>query len=191
MKKTIVLLALVSIFILPVLCGCKTSKKVGKLPTSSDVFAFIEFYQTNEGETLEGTPIQGPHIHGPNYTFNNDTGELFALNSSISKDALRILLGKGLILKGSKGGGIHTELISYTELPIVDGKLKITSLSNQEIEFLWEDSPVLLRVGEKWMNSFSAVDTVQIPQGEWIVKNTTTYMLVYHGMLQKKNLTIE
>lgn len=189
-KNQIALISALSLVVI-LLFGCKTSQKVGVLDIPKGYFAFIEFYQTQESEVIEGKSFPGPHIHGPTYTFSKELGTISALHANINPDSLNILMGKGLVLRGAKGGGIKTELIPYHNLPIEDGMLTVKEILSEEVRMTWNDTLVTLNVDQPFIHTSTHIDTLEIMDHRTIIKNTTLYHIVYHGILNKQNLLFD
>lgn len=169
--------------------GCKTSSKIAAWQMPENEYAFIEYYQTNEGKVIEGDPFPGRRIDGPTYAYSSETGEITSFAStSFNMDSLSIMLGKGLVLRGTQGGGMHSRLIPHTSLPFTEGKLEVISIGHEGIRVQWDGQPILLKVGEPKFNSSSEIDTIPSPDGMVIVENTTTYTIVFHGFLKKEKL---
>ncbi|MDD2277692.1 MAG: hypothetical protein PHD06_06255 [Bacteroidales bacterium] len=169
--------------------GCKTSSKITAWQMPENEYAFIEYYQTNEGKVIEGDPFPGRRIDGPTYAYSPETGEITSFAStSFNMDSLSIMLGKGLVLRGTQGGGMHSRLIPYTNVPFNEGKLEVMSIGLEGIRIQWDGQPILLKVGEPKFNSSSEIDTIPSPDGRVIVENTTTYTIVFHGFLKKEKL---
>lgn len=169
--------------------GCKTSSRIAAWQMPDDEYAFIEYYQTNEGKALEGEPFPGRRIDGPTYAFSPEMGEVSSfIGINPNMDSLRVMLGKGLILRGTQGGGMHSRLLPYNNLPFTEGMLEVRSISSEGVRVQWDGQPILLKAGEPWINSSSETDTIPSPNGMVIVENTTTYTIVFHGFLKKRKL---
>ncbi|MDD2197366.1 MAG: hypothetical protein PHE03_09365 [Bacteroidales bacterium] len=169
--------------------GCKTSSRIVAWQMPDDEYAFIEYYQTNEGKALQGEPFPGRRIDGPTYAFSPEMGEVSSFTGiTPNMDSLRVLLGKGLILRGTEGGGMHSRLLPYNNLPFAEGMLEVRSICSDGVRVQWDGQPILLKVGEPWINTSSETDTIPSPNGVVIIENTTTYTIVFHGFLKKEKL---
>ena len=182
-----VLLALVLIY------SCSTKGKVTTwLPPASE-FAFVEFYETQEGRAIEGEAPPGMRIDGPTYSYRDDAKEINSFyNNEISKDSLILLLGRGLILRGTRGGGMHSRLVPAYSIPFSIDVLAATKINADGISFRWNDKEIKLAPGESWVDTKSKIDTLINHEGKRaIIENTTTYTLRYHGFIKKEKLIVE
>lgn len=188
MKNKTLYLIFFSFILLGLLC-CKTTKKVTTWQIPSDEYAFLEYYQTNEGRALEGNPPPGRRIDGPTYSFNPEAGELQSyLFNSFDKDSLKVIIGRGLVLRGTEGGGLHSRLIPSSKVPFTEEKLTVNSLTSEAISLSWGEKTLQMGAGDVWVEKSSTIDTLYLPEGRVVVENTTTYSIKYFGLLKKENL---
>lgn len=188
--KNLMVKILALAIMLPLVNACKVSSKVTAWQIPADEYVFIEYYQTNDGRALEGKPFPGRRIDGPTYAFNPETGELNSYAGvEYNTDSLRVMLGRGLVLRGTQGGGLHSRLIPHSTLSFEEGKLRVEGISPEGVNVVWDNQPILLKVGEPWENRTVEVDTLSSPDGRVIVENTTTYTMVFHGFLKKEKLS--
>lgn len=191
MKTKILHFSSLAIIVLALLC-CKTTKKVATWQLPDDEYAFVEYYQTNEGVALEGNPPPGRRIDGPTYSFNPETGELHSyLLNNFDKDSIKVILGRGLVLRGTEGGGLHSRLIPSSKLPFSEDKLMVNSLSSEAISLSWGEKTIPMGAGDVWIEKTSTIDTLYLPEGRVIVENTITYSIKYFGLLKKENLHLQ
>lgn len=188
-KKTL-LLVLLGITLTTLFC-CKTAKKISSWTPPSDEYAFVEYYQVNEGKVLEGEVSPGRRIDGPTYAFLPETGEVQSfMNSNFEKDSLSLLLGRGLVLRGTQGGGMHSRLIAAKRLPLSEDKLILHGFGKDGVlNVTWEDKELAMKPGDVWVHSIMKVDTIDSPRGMAVVENTTTYSIKFFGFLKKDKFT--
>jgi hypothetical protein len=190
MNKKLLLFALLGVMLASLFC-CKSTKKITTWLPPANEFAFIEYYQTNEGKVLEGIAPSGRRIDGPTYTFNQETGEVHSyLNTGFNKDSIIVLLGRGLVLRGTRGGGMHSRLIASKSLPVSEDKITINGfLKGGLLSVTWEDKELEMNPGDVWLKTTTTIDTLSFPDSEAIVENTTTYSIKFFGYLKKDKFT--
>lgn len=171
------------------LYACKGTQKAGKWKAPKDSFVFIEYYTTQEGKVMIGQVFPGRQIHGPTYTYSAESKEISSIGEyPFSIDTMQILVGKGLILRGSVGGGMHSELMPYASLPVVEDNFEVVGLTRKGMHIIWKGEPITLPIGERWTTTETALDTLVMPNGKTISEITTTYSVVYHGVMPKEKL---
>lgn len=189
-NKRVVLLVLAGLTLTSLMC-CKTAKKLTTWTPPTGEYAFVEYYQVKEGKVLEGEVSPGRRIDGPTYSFLPETGEVQSfLNNNFDKDSLKLLLGRGLVLRGTQGGGMHSRLISVNNLPIKEDKLTIHGFGKDGmLSITWDDKDLNMIPGDVWVHSIMNVDTIDSPNGRAVVENTTTYSIKFFGYLKKDKFT--
>ncbi|MFP4557506.1 MAG: hypothetical protein ACLFNU_11605 [Bacteroidales bacterium] len=172
--------------------SCSTSKVTGWLPPT-DKFAFVEYYETQEGRAIEGTAPPGMRIDGPTYSFSEENQEINSfLNNEVSKDSLVLLVGRGVILRGTRGGGMHSRLVPAYNIPFIVEKLTVAKMTADGVSFKWNDKDILLAPGESWVNTEQKTDTLINHQGDSaIVENSITHTIKFHGFLKKESLNLQ
>jgi hypothetical protein len=190
MKLRIIFSVLIAISVV-LIFSCKSGKQATKWQIAPTEYAFVEYYQVNDGKVLEGEASPGRRIDGPTYSFNPETNEVMSfVNLKIEKDSLLLLIGRGLVLRGTQGGGMHSRLIEAKGLPIVDGKLIISKLTEKGLYITWNATNIILNPGDVWENTTSKIDTLDSFNGRAVVENTTTYTIKFHGFFQKEKLSV-
>ncbi len=173
-----------------VIIGCKAKKNQSHAwHPPSDEYAFIEYYQINDGKEIEGIAPPGMRIDGPTYSYSSIDGEVSSyLTPSFSKDTLVAVLARGLVLRGTAGGGLHSRLIPISKFPFTEAIITIESISSNDIKFELEGERVILPVGQEWEKITQSIDTLSLPDGNVIIQKSTTQRVVFHGFLKKENL---
>jgi hypothetical protein len=171
--------------------GCRVKKNNASLwQPPVDEYAFVEYYQVNEGIALEGTPPPGRRIDGPTYSFSPELGELTSyISSPFSKDSLLLVLARGLVLRGTEGGGLHSRLIPVFSLPFTESSITIEAISSNEVHFLLDEQRVSIPIGQEWVRKTESIDTLSFPEGNVIVQRSKSVRVIFHGFLKKEKLT--
>jgi hypothetical protein len=190
MKLRIVLLSIVGLVAI-FMFSCKSSKKVAKWQMAPNEYAFVEYYQTNDGRVIDGEVDPGRRIDGPTYSFNPETKEVMSyLSQSFNKDSLFLLLGRGLVLRGTQGGGMHSRLIEVNSFPYVDGKLTIQSINESGVTIKWEEETFSINPGDMWERTITKTESIDSYNGKAVVEVISTYTIKFHGFLQKEKLSL-
>ncbi len=190
MNKKLLLLVLLGLMLATLYC-CKTSKKITSWSPPADEYAFIEYYQVNEGKVLEGKVPQGRRIDGPTYAFTPESGEVQSyLNNDFEKDSLKVLIGRGLVLRGTQGGGMHSRLIAAKKLPFSEDKIRVNSFAKDGVlSITWDGKDLMMNPGDVWVNTTTTIDTLFMQEGVAVVENSTTYTIKFFGYLKKDKFT--
>ena len=190
MKRFRFSLLVLSIFLMSQLLSCKTGRHAASWTPSTDEYAFVEYYVTMDGRALEGEPPPSMRIHGPTYSFNSEQGEVYSFRENMfNLDTLVLLVGRGMVRRGTQGGGMHSQLVATKSLPLELEQLEIFSLHKERIQFKWKDEEFSLAYGESWAKEFVSLDTFINHVGDTvIVENTTSHSVVFHGLLKKKDI---
>jgi hypothetical protein len=173
-----------------VMIGCRAKKNQSKnWQPPSDEYAFIEYYQINDGKEIEGIAPPGMRIDGPTYSYSSNDGEVSSyLTPSFNKDTIIAVLARGLVLRGTAGGGLHSRLIPINKLPFTEALITIASISSNDVQFELEGESVILPVGQEWEKITQSIDTLSLPDGNVIIQKSTTQRVVFHGFLKKEKL---
>jgi len=170
--------------------GCRAKKNQSQSwQPPSDEYAFIEYYQINDGKALEGVAPLGMRIDGPTYSYSSIDGEVSSyLTPSFSKDTLMAILARGLVLRGTAGGGLHSRLIPIAKFPFTEALITIEAISSNDILFELEGEKVTLPIGQEWEKITQTIDTLSLPDGNVIIQKSITQRVVFHGYLKKEKL---
>lgn len=173
--------------------SCSIKGKVNTWQPPASEFAFVEFYETQEGRAIEGEAPPGMRIDGPTYSYRDDAQEINSFyNNEINKDSLVLLLGRGVILRGTRGGGMHSRLVPAYTIPFSMDALTVNKLNAEGVSLKWNDNDIKLAPGESWVDSKSKIDTLVNHEGNRaIIENTTTYTLRFHGFIKKEKLIVQ
>jgi hypothetical protein len=191
MKLRIVLISFATLLAIFAI-SCKSSKKVAKWQVAPNEYAFVEYFQVNDGKVLEGDVEPGRRIDGPTYSFNPESKEVMSyLSQSFNKDSLFLLLGRGLVLRGTQGGGMHSRLVEINSFPYVDGKLTIKSLNESGLTIKWDGETFSINPGDVWERTITKTDSVDSYNGKAVVEIISTYTIKFHGFLQKEKLSLK
>lgn len=150
-------------------------------------FAFVEYYQTQEGVAVKGNVPQGRRIDGPTYRFDRKTRTL-EVNREIETplDSIRVLVGIGKILKGASGAGVSSFLRGTGNLPFTFDKMTIRGIDAKGLHVTHDGRDAVVAEGEEWKDIRVSTDT--LPSDNAIVRITTTYSIRYHGLIGKQAL---
>ncbi len=186
----IALLSAVATAVLFTNAGCRAKKvqsKAWHIP--DDEYAFFEYYQLNEGKAIEGEAPPAMRIDGPSYSFSPTDGELSSyLTPSFSKDSIIAVLGRGLVLRGTEGGGLHNRLIPINQLPFTEEAITIEGITAESLLFDLKGEKVTLAKGQEWKKVMQSVDTLFLPDGNVVIEKTKTQRVIFHGLLKKDKL---
>ncbi len=157
----------------------------------SDSFAFIEYYQIRSGRAIEGNAPPGRRIDGPTYSYNPEGEELISFISyDFNKDSLIAVIGRGIVLQGTHGGGVHSRLIPVATLPFTEERLTVQIIDNDSVYLVLNDEIITLGKGEKWEQVDLKIDTLFLPDSQVVIESTTTYSIKYHGLIRKEGLIL-
>lgn len=168
--------------------SCSVNKKqVTADKISPDQVAFIEYIQTQNGETLKGTAPQGRRVDGPTYRFDKATKQLNIIRKQeFQLDTVKAVLGNVRVLKGTAGTGLSMRLNFIGKFPYTSYNLTVSKVSRDGISIIFDKKEHLLKEGEVWETS--TIDTSKI-EPSTVIKTTTTYSIQYHGLIDKKGIT--
>jgi hypothetical protein len=150
--------------------------------------AFVEFSQTQQGEVISGKAPTGKRIDGPTYRYNKEQKQLTILRKeSVAVDTLRAIIGYTRVLKGTAGNGVSSLINPIYKFPSSISKLTLSNVTNRGIFIVFDLKKLFLKDGDDWQLSTSKIDTLK-QDPIVIVKNTTTYTIRYHGLINKKDI---
>ncbi|MFO8022042.1 MAG: hypothetical protein R6U65_06225, partial [Perlabentimonas sp.] len=96
------------------------------------------------------------------------------------------------ILRGTRGGGMHSRLVPAYKIPFSMDALTATKMNAEGVTFKWNDKEIKLAPGESWADSIIKMDTLINHEGNRaIIENTTTYTLRFHGFIKKEKLRVQ
>ncbi len=156
---------------------------------NAEQVAFIEFIQTQEGKAIKGRVPEGRRIDGPGYHFDNESKKLEIIRKdNFLLDTVKVMLGNGRILKGAAGTGLSMRINAIGKLPYSIYNLTIKEVNAEGLSFNFDGKPIFIKEGEKWETTTSKIDTIKMDTPA-IVNYTTTYSIIYHGLIDKKLIT--
>jgi hypothetical protein len=151
-----------------------------------DEVAFIEFYQTLEGEVISGTQTPSRRIDGPTYRFDRTEKTLQLLRKDIfSIDTVSVILGNGRVLKGASGSGISNRITLIGKLPYTMNNFTINKINKDGIFVTFNRKEFVLKAGEEWQTTDVSIDTTR-SESPTITKTKITYTINYFGKIDKK-----
>jgi hypothetical protein len=151
-------------------------------------FAFVEYYQTQEGVAVQGDVPQGRRIDGPTYRYDRQTRTL-EVNREIGTplDSISVLVGIGKILKGAAGAGVSSFLRGTGHLPFTFDKLTIRGIDAKGLHVTHDGRDAVVAEGGEWKDIRVSTDTLPHSDNA-IVRFTTTYSIRYHGLIGRQAL---
>jgi len=179
------LFAAVAVMVLCIVFGCKENEEV----IGSDKCIFMEHHIGTQGEIIEGNYKEGPMYDSPSYSYYNETGILSGYIDFNINQSLKVVLGNGISRSGAAGSGVSTMLMGIYELPYENNNFEIKDIeSDGTIHLVYNDSTIVLKSNEEWINKSSAIDT-QNNAGEIAKANLiTTDRIVNYGIIEKSNI---
>lgn len=169
--------------------SCSVNKQhVSNDYIKSNEVAFVEFYQTQDGEVISGTAPQGRRIDGPTYRFNKSTRQIEILRkTNFSLDSVMAILGNGKILKGAAGNGLSMRLNGISKFPFAMNGLTILNINDEGIHLIFNKEKLLVKEGQQWQTTTTTIDTIKI-ESPVIMRLKTTYTINYVGKINKSSV---
>lgn len=155
----------------------------------SDKCVFLEHHLSTNGELIEGNYKQGPGIDSPTFDFDSTKGILSGVIFFEINKFLKVIYGNGRSYSGAAGYGVSTSLMGIYELPFSLENFKIEQVEeNGTIHFLYNDSTIVLKSNEEWVNKSTRID-IQNNSGEVAkAQLTTTNSFINHGIIEKSKI---
>lgn len=169
--------------------GCSVNKQqVNKNYINAEQVAFVEFIQTQDGKVISGDAPKGRRIDGPTYRFDSETKKLEIIRKeNFLLDTVKVILGNGRILKGAAGSGLSMRINAIGKLPYSMYNLTIKDVNAEGLSINFDGKSIVIKEGEKWETTTSTIDTIKM-ETPAIINFTTTYLIKYHGLIDKKNI---
>jgi hypothetical protein len=165
----------------------KTENQTITWPISSDKYLFIEHYIDVYIQVIEGN-YSGRIIDSPTYSFDQSSMMLRGMVPFDVNGTLKIVYGKGRIVRGA-GGGMESLLYGIYELPYQKDGFQISNVdSDGTIKVIYQNSTMTLMSGEKWVSITSMIDIQEFADGRGVANLTITDTIVNFGVLDKSNI---
>ncbi len=156
---------------------------------SSDKYVFINHHTHTHGEVIEGNYPGGLAVDFGTYSFDEKTGALMGSINFDINETLKAVYGSGGSLSGAAGKGAGTSLSGVYELPYEYHRFKIIKIDADGTAYIeYNNISIVLKSGEKWVNTTSKIDTQQFKDQVGKAKLTTTDEIVNYGILEKSRI---
>ncbi len=159
---------------------------------SADKCVFVDHHVNTNGELIEGKYQGGLNIDFPTYSFDETSKILNGECDFEINKTLKIIYGDGRSLSGVVGEGAATGLSGIYDLPYIKGKFEIRQIeSDGTVHIQYNDSLIVLKSNEEWINVTSEIDTQDFGEGIAKAKIITTDKIVNYGIIEKSKIEIE
>lgn len=170
--------------------GCEKNQEEDWI-INSDKCVFLDHHINTNGELIEGNYEGGLKIDFPTYSFDETSKILNGeFNFEINK-TLKIIYGDGRSISGVVGEGTATGLSGIYDLPFVKGKLEIKQIeSDGTVHIQYNDSLIVLKSNEEWVNVTSEIDTQDFGAGVAKANIITTDKIANYGIIEKSKIEL-
>ena len=188
-----ILLIMAIIIIAAFSTGCTNDKDVTTSPIPADKIILIEYHSNTFGEIINGTYPYFMYIDFPTYFINEEDKTLqsvFAEPMFEVNNSLIGVIGSGISLSGTAGGGASTWLYPAYSLPENAQEITLESVfENATVDIIYNNMSIRLLPNESYNKSYTRVQEDET-EG-WKCEMVTTDTIKNYGLIEKSNIIWE
>jgi hypothetical protein len=171
-------------------CSNKPIKSNRWIPPTGQ-FAFAEYYVTYSGTAIDGDPPPGMRIDSPTYSFDSENKSIDTyLGASFINDSVNLVLGTGVIRRGTEGSGVSSRLVGIKQLPFEQNQLTIETVNEKQIKLRFKDEEIKVKSGNFWEFQTESIDTIPSINGKAVIQRKINHRFTYHGLISNEKLKI-
>lgn len=189
-QKVLLTVAVCIVVVISAGCMDDNSKSTTRSGIPVDKVIFVEYHSNTFGETITGTYPNFMYIDFPTYQVDEENQILQSVFSDPLfdvNDSLIAVIGSGISLSGTAGGGASTWLYPAYSLPAYVQEITLESVfENETVDVIYNNISIRLTQNESYSKSYTRVEE-DVEDG-WMIERKTTDTIKNYGFIEKSNL---